>query len=76
MNGIVYGERVDEMHNGELIVLRSVLALRRRGLVDRLATDTTGVLEPAFVSLLAETHGAIAAVDAALAESTIEGDER
>jgi hypothetical protein len=48
--------------------LRDVLTLRRRALVDRLATDTSGTIEPAFVSLLADTHIAIAAVDAALAE--------
>jgi hypothetical protein len=58
----------------ELQHLRDVLALRRRGLVDRMATDTTGVIEQAHVSLLADTHTAIAAVDAALAESTITGD--
>jgi hypothetical protein len=51
----------------ELIALRDVLALRRRALVDRLATDTSGTIEPAFVSLLADTHMAIAAVDAELA---------
>jgi len=62
------------MHNGELSALRSVLALRRRGLLDRLATDTTGTIEPAFVALLADTHAAIAAVDAELAESAITGD--
>jgi hypothetical protein len=52
----------------ELIALRDVLTLRRRALLDRLATDTSGTIEPAFVSLLADTHTAIAAVDAALAE--------
>ena len=62
------------MHNGELSALRSVLALRRRSLIDRLVTDTTGTLEVAFVSLLADTHTAIAAVDAELAESAITGD--
>jgi hypothetical protein len=54
--------------------LRDVLALRRRGLVDRLATDTTGVIEPAFVAMLADTHTAIAAIDATLAESITAGD--
>jgi hypothetical protein len=61
----------------ELQHLRDVLTLRRRGLVDRMATDvtdTTGTLEAAFVSLLADTHTAIAAVDAELAESAITGD--
>ena len=53
----------------ELQQLRNVLAIRRVGLLDRLATDTSGVIELAFVSLLAETHAAIAAVDAALAEA-------
>jgi hypothetical protein len=61
-------------NNVELIALRDVLALRRRGLVDRLVTDTSGVIEPAFVSLLADTHTAITAVDAALAESITAGD--
>jgi hypothetical protein len=59
----------DELHH-----LRDVLALRRHGLVDRLATDTSGNLDQAFVSLLADTHTAIAAVDAALAESITAGD--
>ena len=61
------------MHNGELIALRSALALRRRGLIDRLATDTSGVLELAHVSMLADTHTAIQAVEAELLE--LEGDE-
>jgi hypothetical protein len=52
----------------ELLTLRNVLGLRRRALIDRLATDTTGIIEPAFVSLLADTHTAIAAVDAELTE--------
>jgi hypothetical protein len=52
----------------ELEQLRSVLTLRRRALIDQLATDTTGIIEPAYVSLLADTHTTIAAVDAALAE--------
>jgi hypothetical protein len=56
----------------ELITLRDVLTLRRRALVDRLASDTSGTIEPAFVSLLADTHIAIAAVDAEL-NSEIEG---
>jgi hypothetical protein len=61
-------------NNVELTALRDVLALRRRGLVDRMATDTTGVLEPAFVALLADTHTAIAAIDAEMIK--LEGDER
>ena len=60
------------MTAAELQHLRSVLALRRRGLVDRLATDTTGVLELAHVAMLADTHTAIAAVDAELIE--LEGE--
>jgi hypothetical protein len=54
------------MTTEELITLRNVLAIRRRALLDRLATDESGVIEPAFVSLLADTHTAIAAVDAEL----------
>ena len=45
-----------------------MLAERRSALLDRLATDTMGIIEPAHVSLLADTHTAIAAVDAELAE--------
>ena len=52
----------------ELITLRDVLALRRRGLIDRLATDESSALEQAHVAMLADTHTAIAAVDGALAE--------
>jgi hypothetical protein len=57
------------MTTDELQQLRDVLALRRRGLLDRLATDQSGIIEPAFVSLLADTHTAIAAIDAELAEA-------
>ena len=64
------------MTAADLQQLRDVLAIRRRGLVDRLASDTSGVLELAHVAMLADTHTAIAAVDAEIAESTIEGDER
>ena len=60
----------------QLIALRSVLGLRRRGLIDRMATDESGVIEPAFIALLADVHTTIAAVDAELAESAITGDER
>jgi hypothetical protein len=56
----------------ELQQLRSVLAIRRAALLDRMATDESSVIEPAFVSLLADTHTAIAAVDAEL-NSEIEG---
>jgi hypothetical protein len=58
------------MTTEELITLRDVLTIRRRSLLDRLATDE--VLEPAFIRLLAETHAAIAAVDAELLE--LEGE--
>ena len=51
----------------DLLALRDVLTLRRRALIDRLATDT-GTLEAAYVALLADTHTAIAAVDAELTE--------
>ena len=64
------------MTTDELHQLRSVLAIRRAGLIDRLATDDTGTIEPAFVALLADTHTAIAAVDAELAESTVTGDSQ
>ena len=46
--------------------------LRRRSLVDRLATDTSGVLELAHVAMLADTHTAIQAVEAELLE--LEGE--
>ena len=55
------------MTTDDLLSLRDVLTLRRRALIDRLATDT-GTIEAAYVALLADTHTAIAAVDAALAE--------
>jgi hypothetical protein len=64
------------MTTDELQQLRSVLAIRRRGLLDRLAGDQSGVIEPGFLRLLADTHTAIAAVDAELAESAITGDVR
>jgi hypothetical protein len=56
------------MTDVELLRVRDVLVLRRTALIDRLATDTSGIIEPAYVSLLADTHTAIAAVDAELAE--------
>jgi hypothetical protein len=62
------------MSADDLQRLRDVLALRRAALIDRLATDGSGTIEPAFVSLLADTHTAITAVDAALAESITAGD--
>jgi hypothetical protein len=54
--------------NAEMQNLRGMLAEQRRALIDRLATDESGIIEPAFVSLLADTHTAIAAVDAELTE--------
>jgi hypothetical protein len=60
--------------NFELQRLRDVLTLRRRGLLDRMATDTSDVLEPAYVAMLAATHIALAAIDAELAESITAGD--
>ena len=62
------------MRNDELISLRDVLALRRGALLDRMATDDSGVIEPGFLRLLADTHASIAAVDAELAESLSTGD--
>jgi hypothetical protein len=62
------------MTAADLLTLRDVLAIRRRSVLDRLATDTSGNIEQAYVSMLAETHTAIAAVDAELLE--LEGDER
>jgi hypothetical protein len=56
------------MTTDELQQLRSVLAIRRRGLLDRLASDQSGVIEPGFLRLLADTHAVIAAVDAELIE--------
>jgi hypothetical protein len=56
----------------EMMALRSVLALRRAALLDRLASDGLPILDPGFLRLLADTHTAIAALDAELAEP--EGD--
>jgi hypothetical protein len=39
-------------------------------------TDAADMIEPGFLRLLADTHTAIAAVDAELAESAITGDVR
>ena len=58
----------------EMLALRSVLTLRRGALLDRLATDEFGNIEPGFLRLLADTHTAIAAVDTELAEFAITGD--
>ena len=69
------------MTPAEMLALRTVLADRRCTLLDRLAIDAAGEnltagqgIEPGFLRLLADTHTAIAAVDAALAEFTITGD--
>ena len=62
--------------NAEMQNLRGMLAEQRRALIDRLATDESGIIEPAFVSLLADTHTAIAAVEAELdseLETELEG---
>ena len=70
------------MSEAELLALRTVLADRRRALLDRLAVETAGVkvdpdrlkgdsghlIEPGFLRLLADLHTTIAAVDAALTE--------
>ena len=63
----------DAMTTIELLALRSVLTLRRGALLDRLATDQSGAIEPGFLRLLADTHTAITAVDAQLIE--LEGGE-
>jgi hypothetical protein len=61
------------MTAADLQQLRDLLVIRRAALIDRLATDGSGTIEAAFVALLADTHTAIAAVDAALAEA-VAGD--
>jgi hypothetical protein len=64
------------MTTDKLQHLRDVLVLRRGALIDRLATDESGTIEAAFVSLLADTHTAITAVDAELdsiLETELEG---
>jgi hypothetical protein len=60
--------------DAEMQNLRGLLAERRHALVQTLcaAVVEERMIEPTFVSLLADTHTAIAAVDAALAEQ--EGD--
>jgi hypothetical protein len=57
----------------ELLALRTVLADRRRALLERLAPDAADMIEPGFFHLLADLHTTIAAVDAAIAEA-IAGD--
>ena len=58
----------------EMLALRGVLTLRRGALLDRLATDGSGSIDPGFLRLLADTHTAIAAVDAALTDVATTGD--
>jgi hypothetical protein len=60
------------MTPAELLTLRDLLTIRRRGLIDRLATDTSGILELAHVAMLADTHTAIQAIDSELLE--LEGE--
>jgi hypothetical protein len=63
----------------EMLALRSVLTDRRCALLDRLAIDAAGAdrnIEPGFLRLLADTHTAIAALDAALTEAATTGDAR
>jgi hypothetical protein len=62
------------MTEAELLAVRSALADRRCALLNRLATDTTNMIEPGFLRLLADLHTTIAAVDAALAEFVTRGD--
>jgi hypothetical protein len=59
--------------NAELLALRTVLANQRHTLLDRLQIGETGIIDPGFLRLLADTHAAVAAVDAALAESATGG---
>ena len=61
----------------ELLALRTVLADRRGELLDRLAIAAAGdgrIVDAGFLRLLGDLHTAIAAVDAALAESITTGD--
>jgi hypothetical protein len=58
------------MTAAELLALRRVLANQRHTLLDRLEICSTGIIDPGCLRLLADTHTAVAAVDAALAEST------
>jgi hypothetical protein len=60
------------MTPADLLTLRDLLTIRRRSLVDRLVTDTSGTIELAHVSMLADTHTAIQAVEAELLE--LEGE--
>jgi hypothetical protein len=65
------------MSGAELLALRSVLANRRRTLLDRMAVDAAGtdrVVDAGFLRLLSDLHTTIAAVDDELAESVTVGD--
>jgi hypothetical protein len=55
------------MSGAELLALRSVLADRRRALLDRLAVEAAEMIEPGFLRLLADIQTTIAAVDDELA---------
>ena len=61
------------MTNAELLALRTVLTNQRHTLLDRLEICSTGIIDPGFLRLLADTHAAVAAVDAELAESATGG---
>ena len=61
------------MTEADLRVLRTAMVSQRRALLGRLAPDTAGgnlpagrVIDPGILRLLADTHTAIAAVDAEL----------
>jgi hypothetical protein len=60
------------MTPADLLTLRDLLAIRRRGLIDRMVSDDTGTIEQAHLALIADTHTAIQAVDAELLE--LEGE--
>jgi hypothetical protein len=63
------------MTGAEMQNLRGLLAERRHALVQTpcAAVAEERMIEPAFLSLLADLHTTIAAVDAALAESATGG---
>ncbi|HEY0418050.1 MAG TPA: hypothetical protein VGC80_00880 [Acetobacteraceae bacterium] len=58
------------MGHNDLMALRVRLEQRREALIARLAADDA--LEAAFVALLADTHTAIAAVDAVFETGRLE----
>ena len=65
------------MSGAELLALRTVLADRRRVLLDRLAieaAEANSLIEPGFLRLLSDIQTTIAAVDDELAESVTAGD--